>query len=1071
MAPAAQALSDAMTSSSRLLASLAQVTRDHPHARKRLLGVDVNHGRELLLALARDGGGWVGWEATTLRSLADDLAFVPLHARGLHIATDVELTALISTALERAIAGGAVREEFSVMTRHRGFRTALQDSLLELRIAGITPHDLAAAALPGSPAAQLVPVLEAYERVLVDAGVVDPAGVFQVALECFDDEVPFVLDGVTALVPTLSTRGVTGAFVRRLISHGAVLLEVDRAWMHGDGTPEPDSAMSLLSQQDDVFPRSVLGWSLATQIPERSDPAFDASLAAVDLFGASTPSEELREVCRRVLAEGLPWDAVEIVTTDPDVYGIALDALCQQLGIGATMLKGIPLIRTRIGRALVRWFSWLANGLPADVLRQALEAGEISVAGTDVPAHDIARELRAAKVGWGRARYAALITHLAAQHAAPPADHDDDVSKDERVARSTERKERDRALESVVRWILSVTPEVPERGAHDTVLTTTATLASHTLSYIRELTLHTVAERQTMERLTRRLGRLAELEEAPVAFESALAGLQDALSDLRAWPPTGEARKPYRADGGLLHLTDMEHAGSSGRVRTFVVGMDAERTSGSPKQDPLLPDVLRRAIGRTRLPDVNERRHLALERIGVALASLRGRVTMSWSTRGGNDGRDGAPSPLVLQVFRVLSDDPRRDYAQLRLATMPPVCAVPRAATATSRPLDRRDIWLEAIASAPVFLEAQAIVQRAFPLLAHGLAARAVADAPTLSAHRGLMAFAGPLLDPTRSTAPAMSPSGLETLGKCPLQWFYKYGLGIRTPEDPEFDGESWLDAMQRGSLLHEVFESFVRQFLGNQEALLDFEASSAAMQQITTAVIAKWRELEPPPSESVFDAEIVELHAASRAFLRMERDALSRGDELRWSDVEYGFGEDTPASYRLTDDRTIRLRGRVDRIDVGTDGALRIVDYKTGAPSHYRPNPKVGPFNGGRLIQPAAYAEAVGTALQRAVTRFEYRFPTERGGNAIVGFDASDILNARGVVTALVDHVSSGRFLPTTDAHDCQYCDYAAICRVRIGEHAADSPRAAWAKANAASLEEYSSMLRRRGAVIEDDQ
>lgn len=1060
-----------MHTGSRLLASLAQVTRDHPHTRKRLLGVDVNHGRELLLALARDLGGWVGWEATTLRSLADELAFVPLHARGLRIATDVELTALVTSALERAITTGAVRDDFAAMTRHRGFRTALQDSLLELRIAGVTPRELAVAAVTGSPAQQLVPVLDAYEAVLAEAHVVDPAGVFQIALECFDDEAPHVLDGVTTLVRTLSTRGVTGALVRRLIASGAVLLDVDRAQRPGDDPTSSNDDTSLLSTQDDVFPRSVLGWSLATRVPGLSDTTFDAALTAVDIFAASSPGEELREVCRRVLAEGLPWDAVEIVTTDPDAYGIALDALCQQLRIGATMLKGIPLIRTRIGRALERWFVWLANGLPADVLRQALEAGEISIAANDVPAHEIARELRAAKIGWGRARYDALLAHLTARHVAPPGDRDDDASSAERVARFEAKAQRERALEAVIRWILLVTPLAPERGSHETVPSTTARLAAHTLSYIRELTLHSAAERQTMERLTRRLGRLAELDESPVDFASALARLQDALSDLRAWPPTGDARKPYRADGGLLHLTDMQHAGASGRLRTFVVGMDAERTSGSTKQDPLLPDVARRAIGRDRLPDVNDRRQVAMERLGVALSSLRGRVTLSWATRGGSDGRECGPSPLVLQVFRVLGNDVQRDYVQLRDATMPPVCAVPRAAADVSRPLDRRDIWLQAIAGAPVFLEATAMVQQAFPMLAHGLAARATADAPALSAYHGMIPFAGPLLDPTRTHAPAISPSGLETLGKCPLQWFYKYGLGMCAPEDPEFDGESWLDALQRGSLLHEVFEAFVRHFLGNQDALRDVAASAAVMLEITTAVIARWRELEPPPSESVFDAEIVELHAATRAFLQMERDSIERGDRLRWHDVEYGFGEESPASYRLTDARTIRLRGRVDRIDISAEETLRVVDYKTGAPAHYRPNPKAGPFNGGRLIQPAAYAEAVGAAMQRAVTRFEYRFPTEKGGNAIVGFDAADIANARGVVTALVDHVTSGRFLPTTDAHDCRYCDYAPICRVNAGEYSATSPRAAWAKANAPTLGEYASMLARRGSAGGEDE
>ena len=1049
---------------SRLLSSLARVNAQHPHRRKRLLGVDVNHGRELLLALARDTGGWVGWEATTLRSIADDLAFVPLHARGLRIASDVELTALVGAALDRTIAHGSVRDDFAVMTRHRGFRSALQNSLLELRIAGVAAPELAGAATEGSPASQLVPVLLAYEQVLEEQRVVDPAGVFRLALECFDAEAPLVLDGLTVLVPTLSTRGVTGALVRKLLAYGAELLEVDRTMRRSDDTGEVSDETSLLSHQDDAFARSSLGWSMATRVPEDADPAFDASLVAVDLFAASTPSEELREVCRRVSGEGLRWDDVEIVTTDPDTYGIALDALCQQLGIGATMLKGIPLVRTRIGRAMERWFSWLANGLPADTLRQALEAGEIVVPGSDVLPHDVARDLRAARVGWGRSRYEALLAHLAHRHGAPLAERDDETSASERAARDAAKRRHEEALANVLRWMLSITPPVPERGEHETVRTTTAALAGHTLQYIGALAMHAPAEHQTMERLTRRLERLAELVEEPVDFDAALVALQDALTDLRAWPPTGEARKPYRADGGLLHLTDLQHAGSSGRTRTFVVGLDAERTSGTTRQDPLLPDAVRRAIGRTRLPDMNDRRTVVIERLGVALSSLRGRVTLSWSLRGSSEGRDGGPSPLVLQTFRVLTQDARSDYAALREATMPPACAVPRAFDSpVARPLDRRDVWLQAIAGTPVFLEATDAVREAFPMLRRGLAARAMAASPALSEYHGLVAAAGPLLDPTRVHAVAISPSGLETIGKCPLQWFYKYGLGIRAPDDPEFDGETWLDPMQRGSLLHEVYETFVRRFLGAQDVLRDREASMASMTTIAASVIEKWRGLQPPPSESVFSAEVVELYAAGRAFLQLERQVLERGETLRWHDIEYGFGETEPAMYRLSDGRTIRLRGRADRIDADGDTSLRIVDYKTGSPSPYRPDPKSGPFNGGRLIQPAAYAEAIGAALKRPVTSFEYRFPTQKGGNAIVSFDAADLASTRAVVTALVDHVTDGRFLPTTDHHDCRYCDYAPICRVSTSDFATHSPRAAWASENATRLPEYASMLARR--------
>jgi hypothetical protein len=66
------------TSCSRLLRALDAVTAAAPGTRKRLVGPDLNFGRELLVALARLRGGWIGWEATNLRGIAEELAFVPL---------------------------------------------------------------------------------------------------------------------------------------------------------------------------------------------------------------------------------------------------------------------------------------------------------------------------------------------------------------------------------------------------------------------------------------------------------------------------------------------------------------------------------------------------------------------------------------------------------------------------------------------------------------------------------------------------------------------------------------------------------------------------------------------------------------------------------------------------------------------------------------------------------------------------------------------------------------------------------------------------------------------------------
>lgn len=1063
-------MTGAVGTSSRLLASLARVNADHPNERKRLLGVDVNHGRELLLTLARTRGGWIGWEATTLRSIADSLAFVPLAARGLRVATDVEISALVAQAFHVARSRGRISAQFSGMLRHRGFRSALQDSILELRMAGVSPAQLEAASIAGSPSAHLVPVLAAYERVLQDAHIVDPAGLFQLALDSYQEEAPFQLDGVTALVPTLPTRGLTGTLVRRLVESGAIVLEVDRHIASAGINSETPPASALLAAQDDQFARSVLGWSLATDTPSPDDSRFDATLTDVSLFAAATPADELREVCRRAMAEGLRWDDVEIVATEPDTYGVALDALCQHLGIASTMLKGIPLERTRIGRALERWFTWLENGLPADVLRQALEAGEIVVRDVTVEAHVIGHALRGYRVGWGRARYESLLGRLSEPHDEQAPFADDDVVPSEYVVQREMKMRSHRALAAVLECVLAATPEVPERGGHAEVHTTAGVLASSTLRYLALLPVHDGAEHQTMDRLRHRLQRLAALEEAPTEFAIALAGLRDALADLRAWPPAGNARKPYRADGGLLHLTDLLHAGASGRSRTFVVGLDAERTNGRARQDPIIPDVVRRSVGRDLLPEVGDRRAAWLEGLGIALGSLRGRVTLSWSTRGAIDGRDAGPSPLLLQVFRIQSHDASRTFEDLRRSAMPPACAVPRQAESVRAVvLDARDVWLEAIAGAPAFLDAEAAVQSAFPLLAEGLAARNQSQGTIVSAFHGLVPSAGAILDPTRPGAARMSPSRLEALGRCPLHWFYRYGLGLQPPQDPMFDPEAWLDVMQRGSLLHEIFETFVNRFVHSQHVIVGDEAATT-LASITESVIARWREVEPPPSESVYDAEVRELRAAVRAFLQMEREALEGGDIARWTATEYEFGVAGKTVYELTDGRTVQLHGRVDRIDICADGTLSIVDYKTGKPSKYRPDPKKGTLNGGRLLQPALYAAAVETAMRRTVSRFAYHFPTDRGGNAIVRYEGDALTDARAIVSDLVDHIRGGRFLPTTDVDDCRYCDQAPICRVRSTGFSTESPRADWARQHAPTNPEYQSMLLRRGTDAVDE-
>ena len=162
---------------------LEAIGRAHPLARKVLIAPTINWGREALLALARRTGGWIGWEAATLRSVAGELALVPLDERGVRIAGDVEIAALVDRALGEAVAAREVSPRFASLAGGLGFREAVRDAVLELRTAGIAPTLVRKRAARDAPAYDVATVLARFEVLLEEQRLADTAAVFRSAIE------------------------------------------------------------------------------------------------------------------------------------------------------------------------------------------------------------------------------------------------------------------------------------------------------------------------------------------------------------------------------------------------------------------------------------------------------------------------------------------------------------------------------------------------------------------------------------------------------------------------------------------------------------------------------------------------------------------------------------------------------------------------------------------------------------------------------------------------------------------------------------------------------------------------
>ncbi len=108
------------------------------------------------------------------------------------------------------------------------------------------------------------------------------------------------------------------------------------------------------------------------------------------IFRAVGEVNEVREVLRRCVEAGIPFDEVEILHTDgatylPLIYEIACRLTDDDTGeaIPATFAEGIPARYGRPARALLGWLSWVRGGYPQSILTRMIQDGLLRIEETE----------------------------------------------------------------------------------------------------------------------------------------------------------------------------------------------------------------------------------------------------------------------------------------------------------------------------------------------------------------------------------------------------------------------------------------------------------------------------------------------------------------------------------------------------------------------------------------------------------------------------------------------------------------------------------------------------------------
>ncbi|MET3289303.1 UNVERIFIED_CONTAM: ATP-dependent helicase/DNAse subunit B [Brevibacillus sp. OAP136] len=273
------------------------------------------------------------------------------------------------------------------------------------------------------------------------------------------------------------------------------------------------------------------------------------------------------------------------------------------------------------------------------------------------------------------------------------------------------------------------------------------------------------------------------------------------------------------------------------------------------------------------------------------------------------------------------------------------------------------------------------------------------------------------------------SASKLELYAQCPLKFYFQEVLRIRANEMVEFDRTRWLNAAQRGSLLHAIFQQYLSETNENG-GVHDYER----LHRIREEAIRRTQMEIPEPSLQVMLKETEEIRKDVDIFWEGEhkRDSKPRFMELALHELE----EDGVFNVELGEELVLPLKGYVDRVDEVGPNAYKIIDYKTGNPRKFKENEY---FSKGTQLQHAIYSIAVEQYLQRTgidpqakVVEAAYYFPTTKGQ----GHEVVRLQNRRDKATSLISRmtmsIQQGLFPPTHDPHKCTWCDYKDVC----GDH-----------------------------------
>jgi ATP-dependent helicase/nuclease subunit B len=959
-------------------------------------------------AVAGSGVGLAAVAFVTTYRLAELLGAAALATSGRRpVSTPVLAAAVRAELAEDPGLFGPVRS-------HPATESALVSTYRELR--DLSPAALDSLAGTGRRAAEVVRVHRAVRRRLAEA---------------WSDEEDLL--AAAAAVAPAAARELVGAMVvhlpQQLTGHGAHLL---RTLARHVPTTVVAGRTGVRAADEEVA-RSLARLGLdpgALTAPVPVPPPVDATRTRI--VTTSDGDEEVRAAVRAVVdavRAGTRLDRIALLHAAPEPYARLAHEQLRAAGVPTNGAAVVPLAARLAGRTLLELLALPEGGFRRQDVFAWLAAAPILFEGRWAPTTAWERISREAKVVAGRLDWDAHLTQLAQQEEVRAAGLDkDDEEPDWKAARCRRTAEHALALRT---FVLRLVDDLDAAASGARHWSERAAWAQRCLVALlgpaARRDAWPEAERKAAERVERAIDRLAALDdvEGPVELDVFTRTLQLELeADLGRVGRLGEGVLVGSVEMGIGLDLDL----------VVVLGLAEGTFPSTVRDDSLLPDGERLATaGELELrADRVERQHRHL--LGALAGAGRQLLCVPRGDLRRSVGR--TPSRWVLDLATHVADDGRRWWAADLTAAEAP--------------------WVQHVASFDAGLRGLRVPatdqeHRLATLLAAGGALHRCGDdgtergAEVIAARRSatFTRFDGNLSG-LRVPSPVdqvTSPTRLERWARCPHLHLVEDLLRAAAVENPE--DELMITPIDKGNLIHEALERFVTEVLARpaRHRPAPHEPWTAddhrRLEEIGAALCdrAEALGLTGRPIFWRRDRKRI-LDDLAEFLLRDSAHRARTGTSPVAAELSFGFEGLEAVALPLPDGRRLRLRGRIDRVDVATDGSIHVIDYKTG--SSDRTKIEDDRIAGGTKLQLPVYALA-GRLLRGAPdapVQADYWFVTSLKGKwRRLGYPVTDdvLAHTSAAVGTIVDGIERGIFPPhpradasTANAYrvDCSVCD-----------------------------------------------